>query len=223
MRNRTDYEELVRLRLNEFTQAGVTSGEVFTSFNDAYIHIASRALCIESTTTLSTISGCPFVLFPSTGCRVLEISLSTGKGLMEIQPANKGRIPLNGTAPQYWFQWGSNVVIEPVPDAVYALTILYAAYPIVSMKGRDVYNNGNGISFVDTYGVAWIDYDYPAELPYEFHPCIVDFASYLMSLKFKRWGKAGEFYNQYVENLSKRKREYIERKAEQRAIHSLGA
>ncbi len=123
-------------------------------------------------------------------------------GLLKIPPTVMGRAMINDYVPQYWFPWGDNVIIDPPPDADsdYRLLLFMADYPRRELTQF---------------------YDSPDELPEEFHPCIVDFACYALSLKLKKWKHAAKFYNIYIEGLKKRKKDYIDRKAEKRAIHHI--
>jgi len=122
------------------------------------------------------------------------------KALLKIKPTDVGYVSLNGTYPQYWFPWGNYIAIEPVPDAQYQLLFYIADYPEYELTE---------------------DSDIPYDLPFEFHPCVVDFALYTLSMKLKRWEQAARYYNAYVRNLKIRKAEYVKRKAEQRAIHNI--
>lgn len=126
------------------------------------------------------------------------------KGMLKISPLVVGRVSINDNSPAYWFPWGKNIVIEPTPDdqAEYQLLLHVADYP-----RRDLNHYHNS----------------PDELPEEFHPCIVDFCLYTLSVRLKKWGQAVRYYNAYVRNLKMRRQEYIKRKAEQRAICQIPA
>lgn len=55
---------------------------------------------------------------------------------LRITPHHLGHINLRGsTLPQYWFQWGSYVVIEPVASAVHTLNIYVSKSPSDQMTG----------------------------------------------------------------------------------------
>ncbi len=120
--------------------------------------------------------------------------------LLKIRTENCGHIPLKNTTPQYWFPGPRRVVIEPVPDAAYSLTLFLSDYPHAAMT---------------------LTTDFPTDLPLEFHPCIVDFACYVLSIRLRRWGDVARFYNRYITNLNRRKKDYIDRKAERRAVRDL--
>ena len=55
-------------------------------------------------------------------------------------------------------------------------------------------------------------------MPEEFHLCIVRFILYVQALRLRKWGKAAMFYNQYVRSVNARRREFLERSTERRAI-----
>ncbi|HLA29317.1 MAG: Fibronectin, type III domain protein [Parcubacteria group bacterium GW2011_GWF1_40_6] len=120
------------------------------------------------------------------------------RALLKIRPENCGHITINDNSPQYWFQHGDNIVIEPVPDAVYALKLYVSDFPDAALTTGE-----------------------PDSLPDEFHSCIVDFACYALSMKLKKWKQAAKYYNIYVKNLTQRRKDYIDRKAEKRAIHQI--
>jgi hypothetical protein len=61
----------------------------------------------------------------------------------------------------------------------------------------------------------------PDDIPPEFHRSIVDYACFALSLKLKKWQQAALYYDIYIQNLNLRKREYIERKAEQLIEHNI--
>lgn len=120
--------------------------------------------------------------------------------LMRIMPDACGHIPIKDYTPQYWFQWGNYVVIEPVPNDAYQIGNFIADYPHTALT---------------------LTSQTPSELPHEFHSCIVDFACYTLSMKLKKWKKAEIFYGRYLNNLENSQREYIRRKAESKEVHRL--
>lgn len=124
----------------------------------------------------------------------------TSNGLLKVLPIGIGHISITDYAPRYWFQWGNYVVIEPVPDGIYSLKLFISDYPTTELTATT---------------------DYPTSLPPEFQPCIVDFACYVLSTKLKKWKQAARYYNLYIRNLKKRKKDYIDRKAEKRMLHQI--
>ena len=122
------------------------------------------------------------------------------KALLQIDPRGVGHIAINSSFPRYWFQWGEYIVIEPVPDAVYSLLLYIPDWPTVGLS---------------------VTPNVPVDLPPEFHPCVVDFACYVLAMKLGRWGLATQYYNTYIRNMKKRYIDYIRRKTERREIHEI--
>jgi hypothetical protein len=122
------------------------------------------------------------------------------QGLLKVIPTVLGYAPIEDNYPGYWYPWGNYVILEPVPDGVYSLNVFSSGVPGTELT---------------------LSTDYPTGLPEEFHPCIVDFACYVLSFKLKKWQQAARFYNIYIKNLNARKKEYMDRKAERRNVHSL--
>lgn len=120
------------------------------------------------------------------------------KGLFKIRPEMCGRVNIVGNHPQFWYHWGQYIVIEPIPNNVYKL-ILYVSDAPPSELEKET--------------------DYPDGIPDAFHPLIVDYACYLLSMKLKRWDKAVKFYNRFVTNLTIRKKEYMEQKADTKLLY----
>lgn len=125
---------------------------------------------------------------------------TVANSMLKVSPTALGRISINNYIPMYWFQWGNYVVIEPVPDAVYSLKLFISDYPTPELTATT---------------------DYPASLPDEFHPCIIDYACYLLSLRMKKWKKAAKYYNLYIKNLKQRKKDYMDRQADRQKLHSM--
>ena len=124
-------------------------------------------------------------------------------GVLKASPGIFGHCAIDNQTPKYWFQWGDMLAIDPLPDNVanYLMMMHKADYPT---RGMDA-----------TY------YPVPSDLPEEFQELLVDFACYVLSLKLKKWKQASRHYNIYTQNLSLRKQEYINRKAEKRLLRDL--
>jgi len=118
--------------------------------------------------------------------------------LLQTDPRAYGFTTIRSYSPQYWFQWGNYLAIEPVPDDDYVINLFISDYPSSEMT---------------------LDDDTPSELPYEFWESIIDFALYVLSIKLERWDDVRSYYNNYVNNLRRRRMDYIKRKAEERMVH----
>jgi hypothetical protein len=99
---------------------------------------------------------------------------------MKIGPHNLGSIPLRGLAyPQYWFVWGSYLVIEPTPDAIYDLNVYVASSPS---------------DYLSAVGDS-------SSLPVEFQNLIVIYAVAMGLLRARKYAEAAIKYNEYMSLL----------------------
>lgn len=122
----------IRDLLNEDSASFWTDAQINRLINDAERDIATYGQCIQNIDTANTSSATRTVAF--TGYRVHYVEYSTtGLGLPKILPNQLGRIPTDETTPQKWFESGTNIGIEPVPDDVYALNVYLADYPTSEM------------------------------------------------------------------------------------------
>jgi hypothetical protein len=222
-------EGLVRSDLNESTQLRITSAELMTLMDEGYKALAALGLCIEREEYAVTIPNhrlvkahghtVTYVELIDLGDAVYFIDTSdvvwtdsavtwaedvnpggvTRRGLVCISPLSVGYANLNGTQPQYWFQWGSYIFIEPIPTTRYLLRFFYADTPTRAMS-------------VMTTG-------YPEDLPVEFHPCIPKYAAAMACIKLKRWSDVVTFYNQYIALLQAARAAYIRKNPDVRASH----
>lgn len=109
---------------------------------------------------------------------------------MHITPHNLGHISLRGvTTPQYWFQWGNYIVIEPVPDAAYNMNAYVSVSPSADMSG---------------------DTDVP-QIPYEFQEALVPYTVMLGLARAKRYGESAVKYAEYILLLQSLIDKYIRR------------
>ncbi len=169
----------------------ITDIEILAALNDGYKEVSVKALCIENTETITTVVGERYYQF--TGIKINE-------AVFEYDTAS-------GNYPKYWFQWGQYLVIEPIPDDTFDIVVYSSTFPDTAMNADEIIVG----DLTDT----------PQYLPLEFQPCIKDFAYYVLYLKLKKWKQTARYYNIYIGNLKKRYKEYMERKAEKRAIHRI--
>lgn len=189
---RTDeIKALILQEFNEPSSGCLSDTELFAAINDGYKDVASKTGCIENILSLSTITNVHRIKY--TGNCVTDIQYST---LGVISSDTIGHNPLDGTTPQKWFQWGNEVIIDPVPDAVYSLSV-----------------------FVDGLPSAQISADSSAlaDLPLEFRICVFYFACYVLAMKLKRWSLVGTFYNRYIQSLQQGKAEYLKNSPDKKA------
>ena len=148
-----DLEARVRTYLNEVTADFYLQAEVWRWLSVAAKDIAQRTLCIRRILDAVTVNATRNVV--TNAYKVLHVEYIPSSGrermLTKIDPLRAGHYPVNGTAPQYWYEFGAAIGIEPVPDGAYKLRLYVADLP----KMNSVYN---GIAFVEGVGAnQWTD------------------------------------------------------------------
>lgn len=121
----------VRDILNEDTASFWIDTELTRILNDAIRDIAEVAGCIERTEDITTTASTRLTAFTANKVAYAEYIPGSGtpKGLIRIHPKQAGRVPVNGTTPQYFWEAGSNVGIEPLPDGTYTIRLYVQDYP----------------------------------------------------------------------------------------------
>ena len=127
----SDLETRVRTYLNEATASFFTQAEIWRWLSLGAKDIAQKTLCVrrilDSVTATSTRN------VTTSAYKVLHVEYIPSSGrsqmLIKIDPLRLGHYPVNGTTPQYWYEFGSTIGIEPLPDAVYNLRLYVADLP----------------------------------------------------------------------------------------------
>jgi hypothetical protein len=178
-----DIKTQVRNLLDEATAAQWTDADINSWINDGHRDIAAKTNCIESIQPATTTSGSRLV--PFTGHKVNHVEYLPGGtvkpiGLQRITPAMLGHIQLHDlSTPQYYFQWGSNVVIEPIPATACNLNLYLSVWPDCELS--------------DTT-------DEP-QIPVEFHESIIPFTLFFARIKSSEYTKSALAYSQYMTAL----------------------
>jgi hypothetical protein len=201
---------LIRSELNETGTSLLTDTELNRIVNDGYKDVAVKGLCYENKLTYDNIStGTRTISLSANGViRVNYVEYKTGTtegglGLLCVAPQTIGHSTIDEAAntPRYWFQWGQNLIIEPVPDAAtYDLAVYAACYPAAVLSA---------------------DGDKPDSIPVEFHECVYGFALAFAAYKLKRWGDAGNAYNRYIMDVQRKRAEYVTKYPEGRYTHEI--
>ena len=207
---------LIRSDLNESSTTLLSNTELNSLVNDGYKDTAVKGLCYEKKITFSNIATQKIIALDFATNRILRVnyveyksgSTEGGWGLVGILPQAIGHCDLeyvnvtNGTGtPQFWYQWGDYLVIEPLPDVnSYDLEVYASCYPDA------VVSSDSGLL---TY------------LPVEFHECAYLFALSFAALKLKRWGDAANAYNRYIVEVQRKRNEYIMKYPDGRFDHEL--
>ena len=201
---------MVRSDLNETTTTMLSDAELTIQINDGYKDTCVKGLCYENKIAKNNIATSQKVisLVGDNVIRVNYVEYKTGtteggKGMIGILPQAVGYIPINTNVPQYWFQWGQYLIVEPLPDAAtYDLAVYAACYPSAVLVATSA--------------------DLPASnLPAEFHECVYLFTLAFAALKLRRWGDAAMAYNKYIVAVQQKRMEYVMKYPDGRASHEL--
>lgn len=170
----------VRDRLNEDTASFYSDAQIKRWLNSGENDVATKSLCYESIQSKSTTSGTRTVAVTAIKVHHVEyIPTGTNLGLVKINPLQLGHLPTDGATPQYWFQWGQVIGIEPKPAAIYSLNLYTSIFPTVALSNNT---------------------DEPA-IPTEFIPLTVDFAVTCGLLRDNLYSKAAAIYIPYIQEL----------------------
>lgn len=99
---------------------------------------------------------------------------------MRITPHHLGHISKRDEiVPQYWFQWGQNIVIEPLPTDTYNLNVYVSSSP------TSVFTSGTADSTTP-------------EIPVEFQDAIIPYSVCMGKIKARRYEDAAYKYAEYI-------------------------
>lgn len=126
----------VRSLLRE-TTASFWSDAILTIYiNEAIRTIAQRVGAYRTiSTAYSTAALTRTVAFAGYKCLAVEYN---NKALIKITPLQLGHVRLDGILPQYWFEYGNYIGIEPIPADIYPLTMYLASIPTALSGVNDV-------------------------------------------------------------------------------------
>ncbi len=131
-----DITTRIRDLLNEASAIFWSDATIYECVNEAQRYLALNHGAQQSIESLTTTSGDRTV--PITGFFVAHVELSDPSGapvpLSRSTKAQYGRRVLNGQQPQYYYQEGSNIIIDPEPNDTFALTA-YTLIPPTDMTG----------------------------------------------------------------------------------------
>jgi len=178
----SDIRTRIRAVVNESSTSTFLTAAILNRWiNDAERDIAIKTGCLENIDSLTTTASSRLVQFSGYKVKYVEyVPAGTRVGMQKITPKHLGHVPLNGSQPQYWFQWGRYIVIEPLPGATtYTIYAYIADYPTVEMSS---------------------DTDEP-QIPTECHESIIDYAVYRYLLRDKKFQLAVPAYATYINKL----------------------
>ncbi len=169
--------------------------------NEAVHDIASKTACIETILPVTTTSGSRLVPFAGHKVRYVEYLPTTGNriGLQAITSKNLGHLPYNSITPQYWFQWGTDIIIDPKPTATYNLNLYVSQWPDYLMSDLD---------------------DEPL-VDLDFQILIIPYVLFKTYLRDKKFRTAAFCYQMYAAGINEIKARRIKRQKDHVAVISL--
>ena len=183
----------IRALLDHSSSTALYSDAQITRWlNDGYWDIAIKTGCIENIDTFYpvTVASIRSVLFSGLRCNYVEYVPVSGapKALIRINPNRIGHVVLVGTFPQFWFQWGQYIYIEPIPDAVYTLYTHISDYP-----SRDEMYDGS---------------DQPRRLKEDYLESLIDYVLSRAFFRDKQFSKGNFHYSVYTKTIMDKKMIY---------------
>lgn len=196
----TDIRSRVRSLVNESSSSTFLPDTVLNRFiNEAERDIAAKAGCLESINSAVTVNATRLVAFTAYKVKYVEYVPTSGNriGLQKITLKHLGHVQMNATLPQYWTQWGSNIVLEPISGAtVYTLSVTSAGYPSSSMSA---------------------DTDEPL-IPVSYHEDIIQYALFRALLRDRKFQQAAFVYNKYIESIQSKKQMITAQQPDSRSV-----
>lgn len=123
-----DLELKVRTYLNEASADFYTQAEIWRWLSLAARNISQTALCVRRVLDAQTNGNVRTVNHNAHQVLAVEYIPSTGRRifLQKITPLQLGHFPLDGVTPQYWYDFGGSIGIDPLPPSVYELRLFVA-------------------------------------------------------------------------------------------------
>ena len=115
----------LRTLLDEVTASYFTDPQLKLYINHAIRDIASITGCIRHIDTATVTNATRTVAFTGYTCHAVEYTPLSGSPyyLIKISPVQVSHVNANGVEPQFWYEFGSNIGIEPLPTATYASSL----------------------------------------------------------------------------------------------------
>ena len=129
----SDMEMRIRTYVNEATPFFFTQSRIWKMIGVGAEFIASKSSCIRRIIDTQTIANSATIPFKASICHHIEYIPATGlpRMLVKIDPIKVGHTQIDTTAayPQFWYKFGSEIGLYPVPDAIYSIKLFTAEEP----------------------------------------------------------------------------------------------
>lgn len=129
----SELETRVRTYLSEVTPSFFTQVEIWRWLSLSAKDIGQKCLVPRRVLEVDTTSGTRTVTTHVYKVMHVEYVPSSGRSLNmpKIDPLRIGHYPLDGTTPQYWYEHGDSIGVEPLPNATYRLLLYVIDFPKV--------------------------------------------------------------------------------------------
>ena len=149
----------VKRQFGDESGAQVTDADIISWINSGQQEINRQSRILKDVATTPTVIGTASYSFPTPRVVDIEILQYNGRPLghmsfnefQEYVAINDPSQTYTGT-PLYWYEYGANISLYPVPDAVGTLTLYYVKYP------DDVDSAGDTLTIPDNYFDVLLQY-----------------------------------------------------------------
>lgn len=142
----SDLETRIRYYLNEASASFYTQAEIWKWLGQAARDISKSTLCVRRILTTTTTANSRNVTTNAYKVMHVEYIPSSGRSIIlpKIDPLNASHCKLNyGIVPQYWYEFGDAIGIEPVPTTTYNLRLyIVDVAKLVSQPAWSAYTAG---------------------------------------------------------------------------------
>lgn len=129
---------IVRSLLQEDSVDFFTDSMLRNYINEAMYAVNNISGAKRTVTPVYTVASQRLINIASLGNIIKIIGIEClGKSLVKINPTQLGHVALDGTEPQYWFEHGDYIGIEPIPDDTYTI-VLYLIGEVIVTQFPDV-------------------------------------------------------------------------------------
>lgn len=176
-----DIRDDIRDLLNEADTTALPDATLNSIINDTVLDMVIKSRCISSIVEVSTSALTRTVAADYVKVEAVELA-SKEKTLSRIEINEIGRSEYkSGLEPQFWFETGANIALDPIPNAVYDLNLYVSAYSDAEMT---------------------LDGDIPFSVPLEFLPLIIIGSVAAVLMKDRRFADAQEMFAMYENEIA---------------------
>ncbi len=134
----------VRTYLNEYSAVYFADTDIYQWMAVGIKDISQKSLCVRRILSTQALRSTRTVATNVYKVYYVEYIPSSGRPIMlpKISPTEIGTRQLNGTLPQFWYEFGSTIGIEPTPDAIYDLKLYVADIPKLTITKQTSFSSG---------------------------------------------------------------------------------